>query len=132
MEHVKVFAIPDVLLLSDGQITIVDWKTGDTTKDGIRDQAGVYRFYAHQKYNIPQEKIAVTISDLGSYGENLDPPGGTPNLSESEGFIRTSIGTMLACLKDVAYNTASIHDFPMTDDLGVCFRCPFKRACWRH
>jgi hypothetical protein len=39
---------------------------------------------------------------------------------------------MLARLDDQAYNTAAIHDYPMTDDLSICQGCGFKRACWRH
>lgn len=128
----QVFAIPDVLLEHDDELYIIDWKTGDTAAPGIREQAGVYRLYAHQEYNVPEEKIHVTIADVGGNGQSLDPSGGVPSAAESRAFIQRSAAAMLDRLEDVPYNTAAIRNFPMTDNLSLCQQCGFKRACWRH
>ncbi|MBN1122389.1 MAG: PD-(D/E)XK nuclease family protein [Anaerolineae bacterium] len=128
----RVFAIPDVLLHDGEQITVIDWKTGDVTEPGIHKQAGVYRLYAHRAYGLPEEAIRVQISDLGNYGETVDPPGGTPPLAEAGEFIRGSIGQMVELMEDVTYNTVSIRSFPLTADRSQCLRCGFQRACWRH
>lgn len=132
----RVFAIPDVLLLNgeaiDKTIYIIDWKTGDAAHEGIRWQAGVYRLYAHQAYNLPAESIHVAIADLENIGESIDPTGGVPSLDETRAFVGASAKAMLDRLDDVAFNTASIGSFPMTDDLEMCQQCGFKRACWRH
>lgn len=126
-----IFAIPDVLVHDDGKITIIDWKTGDHEKEGIRLQAGVYRLYAIQKYQAPEEAVTVVISALGADGASLPPAGGLPTAAEAQDAILSSIADMLGCLQSVKYNTAAIGDFPMTDDLSQCKECAFRRACWR-
>lgn len=133
----RVFAIPDVLLHDGGAVGsaavyIIDWKTGDLTSESIRWQAGVYRLYAHQTYQLPAESIHVAIADLANSGESVDPGGGVPSLDETRAFIRTSAQAMLDRLDDVTFNTASIDSFPMTDDLEMCQQCGFKRACGRY
>jgi hypothetical protein len=130
--RLRVFAIPDVLLLDNNAAYIVDWKTGDATHEGIRWQAGVYRLYAHLKYNLPAEAIHIAIADLENTGESIDPTGGVPLLEETGSFVRASAKAMLERLDDVACNTTAIGSFPMTNDLEVCQQCGFKRACWRH
>lgn len=127
-----VFAIPDVLLVDGSGYYLIDWKTGDVEQEGIRDQAGVYRFYVHQQYGAPEESIHVAIADVGQSGESVEPPGGVPGLDETREFIGQSAGAMLSLMADQAYNTVAIRDFPMTDDLDLCRSCGFKRACWRH
>lgn len=129
---VTVFAIPDVLLHDGERITIIDWKTGGVAYDSIRQQAGVYRLYAHLTYGLPEEAIDVRIADLGESGALVDPPGGTPSLAEAETFVRDSIAHMFASMQSIEYNTVAIHDFPQTSDLHECQSCGFKRACWRH
>ncbi|MBN1313125.1 MAG: PD-(D/E)XK nuclease family protein [Anaerolineae bacterium] len=128
----RVYAIPDVLLHDGQDIYIIDWKTGSAAHESIRWQAGVYRLYAHQTYLLPEQSIHVSIADLENTGESIEPTGGIPPLDETRTFISASVQAMLGRLDDVAYNTASIHSFPMTDDLAMCRQCSFKRACWRH
>ncbi len=126
-----VFAIPDVLVHDGEQITIIDWKTGDHEKEGIRLQAGVYRLYAMKKYQVPEEAASVVISALGADGASVAPAGGLPPAAEAHDAIFGSIAEMLGCLQSIKFNTAAIKDFPMTDDLSQCEECAFRRACWR-
>lgn len=127
----RVFAVPDVLLRSNNEIKIIDWKTGNVESQGINMQAGIYRLYAHLKYDSPEEQITVHIADLNT-GQNVPPPGGTPTLAEAETFMRSSIQSMLDNMDDIHYNTVSIRNYPMTPDTGKCQHCNFKRICWRH
>jgi hypothetical protein len=129
---VKVFAIPDVLLHDGKAIRIVDWKTGEVEREGIREQAGIYRLYAYQRYGLPEERIAVEIANLAGSGESAEPPGGTPSVADATRFAHRSIGAMVALIENMSYHTVKIDDFPMTDDLTLCQHCGFKRACWRH
>ncbi len=133
-EHgpMSVYAIPDVLVKHRGIIHIIDWKTGDVTREDIRHQVGVYRLYASQKYRIAEQNIHVALAELGGTGQSVDPPGGAPLLEEAREFIQHSARSMLERLEDKAYNTATIKNFPMTDNLSLCQDCGFKRACWRH
>lgn len=129
---VHTFAIPDVLIHHGHSIEIIDWKTGDAEAASIRDQAGIYRLYASERYRLPDDAIRVIISDLGSEGQSIDPPGGTPTVEEARQFALDSIQAMVDRMEDVDYHTVSIEDYPMTDDRSRCQQCRFKRACWRH
>jgi hypothetical protein len=132
LDKVKVFAIPDVLLREGGAIHIVDWKTGDVEAPGLREQAGVYRLYAHHRYGLAGEFIHAHFAALGGAGEMIEAPGGTPSVEEARAMIHNSIRSMVEHMSELEYNTVSIKDFPRTDDLSLCQRCGFKRACWRH
>ena len=127
-----VFAIPDVLLWDNDHYYLIDWKTGDVEREGIRQQAGVYRFYVVQQYDAPEDSVHVAISDVGRAGESFEPAGGVPSVDETREFIVDSAKSMLALLENRAYNTAAIRNFPMTDDWSLCRHCAFRRACWRH
>jgi len=128
---VRVFAIPDVLVQNKGMITIIDWKTGDAARESIRDQAGVYRYYAHKTYGVPEHQINVQIIELAGSGGTVSPSGGVPSLEESRGFITSSIARMVEQMDYMEYNTVALRDFPMTDNLAICRHCGFQRACWR-
>ncbi len=130
-DKVRIFAIPDVLLQEGNTVHIIDWKTGGVEGSEIRDQAGIYRLYAHHRYDVPQESITVSIADLDGGGENAEPPGGTPGLDEAQALVAASIGAMVERIENLEFHTASIYDFPRTDDLTRCQQCGFKRACWR-
>jgi hypothetical protein len=129
---VRVFAIPDVLLHDGETIHIIDWKTGDVERPEIRDQAGIYRLYAHQRYDLPGEQVEVSFSALDSGGISVEAPGGTPSIEEARALAHASMRAMVEHMSDFEYNTVMIDDFPMTDDRSICRRCGFKRACWRH
>lgn len=129
---IRIFAIPDVLLRHGDRLVIVDWKTGDVSRDSIRDQAGVYRLYTHLKYGVPEDRIDVHVADLASGGQTVPPPGGAPSVEEARTFIHTSIAAMVEQMNDFEYNTAQIARFPMIEDRSVCQGCAFRRACWRH
>ncbi len=129
---VHTFAIPDVLIHHGQSIEIIDWKTGDAEAATIRDQAGIYRLYASERYRLQDDAIHVIISDLGSGGHSIEPAGGTPTVEEARQFALDSIQAMVDRMEDVDYHTVSIVDYPMTEDLSICHQCRFKRACWRH
>jgi hypothetical protein len=128
---VRVFAIPDVLLVYDGQAHIIDWKTGDVTRGSIRDQVGVYLLYVHQEYNISVDDIIVHVADIGVSGKSVQPES-VPTAAEARVFVEASIQMMVEQMDYLQYNTVAIENFPLTDELSRCTRCPFKRACWRH
>ncbi len=130
--QVRVFAIPDVLAVEGESVHIIDWKTGSTEHAQIRHQAGIYQLYAHQAYDVPEEAITFRLADLGGAGESVEVLEGVPSIAEAEAFARQSIYNMVARLEDAGHNTATIKNYPMTDDLSHCQWCGFKRACWRH
>ena len=129
---VRVFAIPDVLVLDGDELHIVDWKTGDVTREGIRTQAGVYRLFAHHEYGMPEEAIHFRLVDLAGGGVEVGLAGDAPSLAEADAFVRASINHMVAGMEHPRYNTAAIRYYPRTDETALCRHCPFQRACWRH
>lgn len=130
--EVKTFAIPDVLLHDGETIQIIDWKTGSVEVSSIRDQAGIYRLYAHHRYGLPGDQIGVLFAALGDDGSSVEAPGGTPSVEEARALAYDSILEMTALMDNVEYNTVAVKNFPRTDDLSLCQQCGFKRACWRH
>lgn len=134
-EHgtVRVFAIPDVLLYDEAMpaVRIIDWKTGGVERSSIRTQAGIYRLYAGQAYDVPEEAVAFEVADLAGGGQSVPPPGDPLSAAEAEAFVRESIYNMTARMENIRSNTVSIRHFPMTSDRSVCASCGFRRACWR-
>jgi len=131
--EIQVFAIPDVLVKDDSEhITIIDWKTGDITREDLRVQAGMYQYYAHERYFVPEDDITVFFSNLGGSGENVQAAGQSITLIEMDALMRESISSMVTLLDSTYHNSVRIENFPMTDDLAVCKSCGFNRACWRH
>jgi hypothetical protein len=128
--QVRIYAIPDVLIHTGDEITIIDWKTGDPESETIPMQAGIYRLYAHRAYGLPEDSIRVQIADLNT-GENVDPVGGTPPATQAEASARASIQSMLDHLEDVRYNTVNIRSCPRAEDRSRCLYCGFKRICWQ-
>jgi hypothetical protein len=132
LRKVRVFAIPDVLLYDGTDVLIVDWKTGNVEREGLRDQAGVYTLYAHHAYGVADENIDYVLVDLAGGGQSIPPPGGPPTAAEAEAFAQGSIRHMIDLMEDVETNTVRIREFPRTSDLAQCAFCAFKRVCWRH
>lgn len=128
---VRAFAIPDVLVQHEGQIHIIDWKTGDVSEEGLRWQAGVYRYYAQHRYRVDAERIQVRLANLAGDGASVEPVGGLPTLLETEEFMRESIAAMLERMDDSEYNSVVIQHYPMVDDLSICASCGFRAACKR-
>lgn len=130
---VRVFAIPDVLLYDEdaGRVRIIDWKTGNVEREGIRTQAGIYTLYAHYEYGVPGEAVDFDVVALADGGKSVEPPGARLSVAEAEAFARQSMYDMIALMENVSSNSVRIKDFPKTADRSLCQWCGFRRVCGR-
>jgi len=125
-----VWVVPDLVMrLADGRIVVVDWKTG--TDIGVaRLQLAVYALFARQQWAAPVEEITtweVSLSD----GRLIEHPIDAGSLAWAEEVVRSSAEAMLSLLVDRERNLAQEADFPMSEDVALCARCRFRRACGR-
>ncbi|SEU35363.1 RecB family exonuclease [Stigmatella erecta] len=131
LEGVKVFAIPDFAFVDgEGRPVVVDWKTGKV-REGYDDQVLGYALYLSQRYKYPVEKVRAALVYLneGLEQEVQVDPSAVDAFKER---FRQSVAGMRALLKDPAQNTPrEAEAFPMTENLALCVRCAFRRACQR-
>lgn len=127
---VAVYAVPDVLIeASSGRAVIIDWKSGAPKPEDMRIQASTYSFYTHRLHQFSEEAIRAVfaiLDDPALLWAETDP------LTDTQALITNSIQEMAGLLIDQDYQTVTIEDFPMTDDLVRCQTCSFRRICWRH
>jgi PAS domain-containing protein len=115
----------------DGGIVIVDWKTGSAHREeDIALQLGIYGLYGTRLWGVPPDRIRGFDVNLRDGATHQHPIDGD-RLSEVSDYIQTSAQQMRALLDDVAENRASAEKFPLTEDLSLCRRCRFRRACGR-
>lgn len=127
--EVPVYAIPDVLISSDDVATIIDWKSSTPETEDMRTQASIYSFYTHQAHQFSEEEIRALFAVLD---EHTIIDADTDTLVQTHQMIVDSVTQMTTLIEDTEYQTVSIKDFPMTDDLDRCATCSFRRLCWRH
>lgn len=131
LEGVKVFAIPDFAYVDDeGRPVVVDWKTGKV-RDGYDDQVLGYALYLSQRYKFPVEKVRASLVYLNEGLEQEVQVDPSAVAAFKERFLQ-SVAGMRALLQEPTQNTPrEAEAFPMTENLAVCVRCTFRRACQR-
>jgi hypothetical protein len=131
LDGVRVFAIPDFAFIDqNGVPVVVDWKTGKS-KDGYSDQVLGYALYLSARYGFAPETVRASVVYLNEGLEQLV----NVDTSALENFklrFRRSVDQMQELLVNRASNAPGEESrFPMTENLAVCARCAFRRACGR-
>jgi hypothetical protein len=131
MDGVKMFAIPDFAFRDDdGRITVVDWKTG-TAHAGYAEQVVGYALYLAHRHRVEPHDIRCRLVFL-SAGEEVEVPVNAEAVQRFGTHFRESVQRMRELLVNAASNTPlDAEQFPMTEDVGQCARCAFRRACGR-
>ena len=136
LDGVKVFAIPDFAYVDDaGAPVVVDWKTG-RAREGYDEQVLGYALYVAQRYRFPVERVRTALVYLNELKDaaplETDVPVDEAAISGFRAHFSRSVERMRALLAEPASNVAKDESaFPMTEDLGVCAKCVFRRACGR-
>lgn len=134
LDGVQVHCVPDLSFREGDRVVVVDWKTGPHGPDAwagdaaVRFQLACYGLHARVRWGVPPERLRLGVALLArpDYQESgID----AAELAAAEAAIRSSAAAMRARLADPATNLARIEDFPQTDDLARCARCPFRRPC---
>jgi hypothetical protein len=113
---------------ADGQLTLVDWKTGATDADATAFQLGCYALYAREVLGVEPSRVELLEA-------NLREPAVTSlawddaRLEAVREQLRLSIRSMRAYLLDPASNIGRIEDFEQTEERRICRRCNFRVVC---
>jgi heme-degrading monooxygenase HmoA len=114
----------------EGQVVIVDWKTGRGEGRFNEIQLAGYALYAAEKGWVSSpEEISTELAYLAVpryVRRRVDPR----KLAHARAFIEKSASRMRALLLDPRQNLARLEDFPMVDRPRVCRRCNFRRLCF--
>ena len=128
---VPVFLRMDLALRTrDGQVLIVDWKTGRKEGRFSETQIAGYALYAQEQgwVKAPEElrtELAyLVVPRFVRRAVKAD------TLEHARRFIEQSAANMKALLVDPLANVARLEDFPMIDRPQVCRRCNFRRLCF--
>jgi len=95
-EAVKVYAIPDFVWRRGESVQIHDWKAG-RPQAAHGDQMRVYGLWAHTKYRVPAEAIAVHLEYLAA-GETRSATLTGADLEQARVLIRESVADMAGYL----------------------------------
>ncbi len=114
----------------DGQVVIVDWKTGRKEGRFAAMQVAGYALYARQQgwvgaHDELRTELAYLV--LPRYVRRTVQQS---TLQAARAFVERSAQAMRALLRDPLANVAHIDDFPMIDRPQVCRRCNFRRLCF--
>jgi hypothetical protein len=114
----------------DGQVLIVDWKTGRAEGRFNEVQLAGYALYAaHAGWVRSAEEIRTELAYL-AVPRYVQRAVDARKLDHARAFIGKSAGNMKALLLDPLANLARLEDFPMIDRPQRCRRCNFRRLCF--
>ncbi|MBI1748041.1 MAG: PD-(D/E)XK nuclease family protein [Acidobacteria bacterium] len=115
----------------DGNILIVDWKTGKNRKAAEMIQLFCYGLFANQCWGADIGKVVCRLEYLAAPETStarMDPAG--ENVVKTT--LRKSIEDMRMLLRDPQLNMAMEDDFPKITNDRQCFWCNFRRVCKPH
>lgn len=114
----------------DGQVLIVDWKTGRGEGRFNEVQLAGYALYAaHAGWAASAEEIRTELAYL-AVPRYVQRAVDSRKLDHARSFIARSAGNMKSLLLDPLANLARLEDFPMIDRPQRCRRCNFRRLCF--
>lgn len=114
----------------NGQVLIVDWKTGRREGRFSEVQVAGYALYAHQAgWVAAPEELATELAYLALPRTVRRKVDGR-KLDHARNFIARSAGNMRTLLLDPVADLARMEDFPMVERPQVCRRCNFRRLCF--
>ncbi|MBP1583893.1 MAG: PD-(D/E)XK nuclease family protein [Victivallales bacterium] len=114
---------------TDGNVQIIDWKTGGEHSENLRQQLGCYGLYAMEAWKVGAEQIKPSGVFLNDGGRRSHYSVDATLLFNVKEQILQSIQNMRSCLKDKDNNVAEEEDFPFTDSPDNCLTCPFREIC---
>jgi hypothetical protein len=114
----------------DGQVLIVDWKTGRGEGRFNEVQLAGYALYAARAGWVRSpEEIRTELAYL-AVPRYVRRAVDARKLDHARAFIARSAGNMKTLLLDPQANSARLEDFPMIDRPQSCRRCNFRRLCF--
>lgn len=130
LDGLKVWCALDFAYVGDdGDLWVLDWKTGAERGDELTLQLACYALYAENKWHTPlqRQRLAGVFLDHGARVSEyrLDSDA----LETTKATILTSAAQMRLPLTDVEKNEAREEDFPVCANDRICARCNFREVC---
>ena len=113
-----------------GQVVIVDWKTGRGEGRFSEVQLAGYALYAAEKGWVASADELQTELAYLAIPRYVRRRVDAQRLHHARAFIEKSAANMRALLVDPEGNLGRLEDFPMIDRPRVCRRCNFRRLCF--
>ena len=128
-EKVKIWVKIDFAFRNDdGDIVIIDWKTGKSEDVDSVVQLRCYGLFAMNNWHVPAQKISVVEYNLNTKNDK------TTKIIDAgidwvKHYIRNSVKGMKEVLADPVNNSAREKDFHYTDNERTCNYCNYKKIC---
>ena len=114
----------------NGQVVIVDWKTGRGEGRFNEIQLAGYALYAaRQGWVASAEEIQTELAYL-AIPRYVRRRVDARKLDHARAFIEKSASRMKGLLVDPALNLGRLEDFAMVDRPQMCRRCNYRRLCF--
>ncbi len=127
-DEVKVYVMLDCSFRRDGEVYIIDWKTGKIDKHDTNIQLACYALYAREKWKTAFKKINVTAFDLNE--NDLYHLKLSSDLVEGmKEYISGSISDMKKLLRSEEKNETDEEKFARTSNENICKKCNFQKVC---
>ena len=121
----------DFAYRKDGQVHILDWKTGRRRDEHV-EQVRVYALYAQSKWGVKAEDIFLHLCYLEEGSEQVvhvtesDLRATQATIKERAGLLESKLRGCFAA----SNSPLPMEDFAMTEDRWKCDRCKFYEACY--
>lgn len=130
LDGVKVWAVLDCSFRTPNGITIVDWKTGRTTREDLSLQLACYAMYAQENWKVDLDRIRLIEYNLAA-GQETEFHISKGEIRNTRSYIRGSVSDMQSLLSDIKNNIPRDEEFfKKVDDDAIHDRCNFKKICF--
>ena len=130
LDSTKIWAVLDCSFRTkNGEITIIDWKTGRHTSEDVSMQLYCYAMYAMEKWGVdPQKMKLIEYNLLANQGVEFSVSGA--EIENTKTYITGSIADMRSMLVDVDYNVPKEEKaFQKVEDDWIRSSSNFKKVC---
>lgn len=114
---------------NEGQLHIIDWKTGTENRATLRQQLGCYALFAMEKWLVPLERLQLKGVFLLDGGRPSPYPVEPALLVSVKDQILISAQAMKQKLRDPENNIAEEDDFPCQPNEYNCRQCNYRQVC---
>lgn len=129
-EGTPVWAALDFGRRTERGAEVYDWKTGEERAEANTLQLLCYALFVEQKHGIAAERVRGRLVYVNTGGVHEVVPTES-SLAAARRTMRASIAEMRRRLEMGGGPAPSKLAFPMTEDLGKCATCAFRRLCAR-
>lgn len=131
IDGMKAYCKVDFLFPVDGDLFILDWKTGKPDEKKHSKQLVGYSAWAVNNFgNEPSRIFPVTAYLLPQYAE-ISIKVSAPDITAFTGTVKTETSEMYAALKHIEQNIPKEKkEFTMTNNLKICGFCNYRELCF--